>query len=170
MTQESNPQLSRLLRDAMSRRQFLRVTGGLSSVAILAACAPAAPAPTGDSGDAPAADGEAAAGEPRPGGTLGLMGHQEVAGLSPEQWGPSVQTTAIRAIHDSLVLRDEMLVTQPLLAESYEVAEDGLTYTFNLRQGVLLSVGVSFDGQDCEHISCVARVPDPGVVGFNSGG
>ena len=30
------------------------------------------------------------------GGTMGLMGHQEVAGLSPDDWGPSVQTN-----HDS---------------------------------------------------------------------
>lgn len=37
---------------------------------------------------------------------------------------------------DGLMEYDSEGVQQPALAESYEVSEDGLTYTFHLRQGL----------------------------------
>jgi peptide/nickel transport system substrate-binding protein len=36
---------------------------------------------------------------------------------------------------------------EPVLAESYEVSEDGLTYTFHLRQGVTFTDGTPFDAE-----------------------
>ena len=39
-------------------------------------------------------------------------------------------------IFDSLVELDEKLGVKPLLAESWEVSRDGLTYTFKLKKGV----------------------------------
>ena len=38
--------------------------------------------------------------------------------------------------YDGLVEYDNEGVLQPALAESYEVSEDGLTYTFHIRQGL----------------------------------
>lgn len=141
-----------------SRRKFLKLTAAGAATGALVACAPTvAPA---DSGSAPAGDEEAASSGPVQGGTLGLMGHQEVAGLSPEFWGPSVQTTAIRAIHDSVMLLDEMLVNQPLLAESFEVSEDGLTYTFNLHQGVMFHDGKELTAADVVYTMDYYRNPD----------
>lgn len=89
----------------VSRRKFLQLAAVGTAATALIACAPAV-APTGGTGDTPAAGDDAAPTGPVQGGTLGLMGHQEVAGLSPEFWGPSVQTTMIRAIHDSVMLLD----------------------------------------------------------------
>ena len=40
---------------------------------------------------------------------------------------------------------------QPQLATSYDVSEDGLTYTFHLRDGVTFSDGSSFDAADAVH-------------------
>ncbi len=94
------------------------------------------------------------------GGTIGLMGHQEVAGLSPDDWGPSIQTTMIRAIHDSLVQDDEDLVIQPNLAESYEIAADGLTYTFNLVQGVKFHNGDELTSADVKYTIDYYRDPE----------
>lgn len=135
----------------VSRRQFLQLTGAsFSAAAILAACGVPAGAP------ATGGEGEGA----MSGGTLGLMGHQEVAGLGVDDYGPSVQTTMIRAIHDSLLLDDENLITQPVLAESYEVSPDGLTYTFNLHQGVKFHDGTDFTSADVKYTYDYFRNPD----------
>ena len=40
---------------------------------------------------------------------------------------------------------------QPQLATSYDVSEDGLTYTFHLREGVTFSDGTAFDAADAVH-------------------
>ena len=96
----------------ITRRKFLQLSAVGAAAGALVACMPAA-APAG-SGAAPAAGEEAASSGPIQGGTLGLMGHQEVAGLSPDYSGPSVQETMILAIHDSVLMLDEMLVNQPL--------------------------------------------------------
>jgi len=40
---------------------------------------------------------------------------------------------------------------QPQLATSYDVSEDGLTYTFHLREGVTFSDGTGFDAADAVH-------------------
>jgi ABC-type oligopeptide transport system substrate-binding subunit len=48
----------------------------------------------------------------------------------------SVDSEAIVNTYDGLMEYDVEGELQPALAESYEVSEDGLTYTFHLRQGV----------------------------------
>jgi peptide/nickel transport system substrate-binding protein len=50
-----------------------------------------------------------------------------------------------RGIFDSLVWLDDQGEVQPALAESWEVSDDGLTYTFNLRQGVTFHNGEPFN-------------------------
>mgnify|MGYP005839405523 CR=1 FL=1 len=138
----------------ITRRQFMQVGAAGVTTAILAACAPAAPAPS-----APAAGGAAAPSGPVRGGTLRLMGHQEVAGMGPGDQGASVQENIVRAIHDSLVMVDEMLVTKPVLAESYEVAPDGLTYTFTLKQGVKFHDGTELTAADVAYTFNFYRDP-----------
>jgi peptide/nickel transport system substrate-binding protein len=129
-----------------TRRQFLQYSAAGLSTALLAACAPSgAPAPAAESGAAPAAGG------PTQGGTLRLMGHQEVAGMSPNNQGASVQETVIYAIHNAVVKGDHTQTTQPVLAESYEVAEDGLTYTFHLHQGVKFHDGKELTAADVKY-------------------
>lgn len=59
----------------------------------------------------------------------------------PEQWDILATSNAADAemivqTYDGLMEYDLEGVLQPALAESYEVSEDGLTYTFHLRQGV----------------------------------
>ncbi|HEV8307325.1 MAG TPA: peptide-binding protein [Methylomirabilota bacterium] len=49
---------------------------------------------------------------------------------------------------DSLVELDEKLGVKPLLAESWEVSRDGLTYTFKLRKGVKWHDGKPFTARD----------------------
>src|SRR6266516_3043038 len=49
---------------------------------------------------------------------------------------------------DSLLELDQNLNVRPLLAESWEVSRDGLTYTFKLRKGVRWHDGKPFTARD----------------------
>jgi peptide/nickel transport system substrate-binding protein len=51
-------------------------------------------------------------------------------------------------IFDSLVELDDKLNVKPLLAESWEVSRDGLTYTFKLKKGVKWHDGKPFTARD----------------------
>lgn len=122
-------------------------------VLLLAACTPAAgPSDAPAEGDAAAeTGGDAASDDGATGGTLVWVGHQEVSGLSPSDAGPTVQWVMIYNIHDGLLLLDENYELQPYLAESYEVSEDGLQYTFHLREGITFHDGSPFTAEDAKY-------------------
>ena len=65
-------------------------------------------------------------------------------------------------IYDSLVELDEKLGVKPLLAESWEVSRDGLTYTFKLKKGVKWHDGKPFTARDVAFT--FYSVLDPKVV------
>ncbi|MCE7988676.1 MAG: ABC transporter substrate-binding protein [Caldilinea sp. CFX5] len=135
----------------LDRRQFLQLTGIGLSAATLAACVPASGPETGGEASAPAADAPAAAAGEATGGTLIWVGHQEVSGLSPNDAGPTVHWTMISNIHNALIQVGLDNSLEPVLAESYEVAEDGLTYTFKLRQGIKFHDGKEFTAADVKY-------------------
>jgi peptide/nickel transport system substrate-binding protein len=141
----------------LSRRSFLRYAAFGSGAAFLAACAPAAVPGAGTSADqAPdvseatdvSSDAQATA---QQGGTMVWLGHQEVAGLSPDDYGPTVQAVLIYNILNPLVYYNEFVELEPVLAESYEVSEDGLTYTFKLHEGVLFHDGTELTAEDVKY-------------------
>jgi peptide/nickel transport system substrate-binding protein len=80
--------------------------------------------------------------------------------MGPGNLGASVEQTVVYAIHNSLMLMDELLVNRPVLAESFEVAEDGLTYTFNLVQGVKFHDGADFTAKDVVYALDFYRNPE----------
>ena len=55
---------------------------------------------------------------------------------------------AATQLFDSLVYTDTEGVTQPALAESWEISEDGTVYTFYLREGVTFHNGEAFTADD----------------------
>jgi peptide/nickel transport system substrate-binding protein len=112
--------------------------------------------------DTPEPVEEADAGPPQ-GGTVVLMGHQEVAGLGADDEGPTVQWVMITNIHNALLEMDENLRIEPVLAESFEVSDDGLQYTFNLRQGVLFHDGKEFTAEDVKYTYEYYGNPDNGA-------
>jgi peptide/nickel transport system substrate-binding protein len=85
------------------------------------------------------------------GGTLTWLGHQEVAGLGPNDIGPDVQAAVIFNILNPLVHVNHLTETELVLARSYDVAEDGLTYTFELHEGVLFHDGSEFTAEDVKY-------------------
>lgn len=138
------------VRVGMNRREFMRfsaVAGG--SAALLAACA----VPVTTPADTTSTEGSAAPAEEAAveGGTMIWMGHQEVAGLSPNDVGPTVQWMMISQIHEpmiSLTVENEL---EPILAESWEVSDDFLTYTFHLREGISFTNGQPFTSADVKY-------------------
>ncbi len=110
----SDTKLARLLSKPLSRRQFLRYSAATGIGVYLGA----------GSMNAWAQGTE--------GGTLTWLGHQEVAGLGPNDIGPDVQASVIFNVLNPLVHVNYASETEPILARSYEVAEDGLSYTFYL--------------------------------------
>lgn len=107
-------------------------------------------------------------GEPKQGGTLVLMGHQEIASLSPDDAGPTVHFVMVEQIHNGLVQLDENFVLQPVLAEALpEVSDDGLTYTFKLRPGVKFHDGTEFTSEDVKYTYEWYMNPDNAAVNAN---
>lgn len=115
---------------------------------LLAACAaPAAPTAS-DSGEAATEEIAADAGEPQMGGTLVIGSTQ-----TPRHLNPSVQSGTATAvpgtqIFASLLRYDENWNPHPYLAESWEVAEDGLSITVNLVEGATFHDGEPITSED----------------------
>ncbi|WP_440312299.1 ABC transporter substrate-binding protein [Leucobacter chromiireducens] len=76
-----------------------------------------------------------------------------VTPAQPESLDPQISTDSIMGeitgpIFETLVTADENLQVQPMLAESYEVSDDSLEYTFHLREGVKFQDGSHLDADD----------------------
>ncbi len=85
------------------------------------------------------------------GGTMVWLGHQEVAGMSPNDSGPTVQYSVITNIINPLLMVNHLTEIEPILAQSYELAEDGLSYTFKLHEGVLFHNGEELTAEDVKY-------------------
>lgn len=72
----------------------------------------------------------------------------EPGNLNPFVWPTTSDTNVTHMIFDSLVKPSPELELQPALAESWEISEDGLVYTFKLRDGVTWHDGEAFDAED----------------------
>lgn len=82
------------------------------------------------------------------GGTLVQITQPEPPNLAPyvSTSGPIAQVTS--KVFDGLLEYDFNLAPQPSLAESWEVAADGLTITFNLRDDVVFHDGAPLTSED----------------------
>jgi peptide/nickel transport system substrate-binding protein len=100
----------------------------------------------------------------RYGGEIIVLGHHEVASLSPDDRGPTVHWTMITNIHDALVAIDWTYELVYELAESIDISDDGLEYTVNLRQGVLWHDGEEFNAEDVVYTYDFHRNPDNATV------
>ena len=125
----------------MQRRpqRVLAASAATLTAVTLAACA---------SSDRDAGGGGEGGGEAQSGGTL-VFG----AAGDPKMFDPAFASDGetfrvARQIHEGL-LGNELGGTDPVpeLAEDWEVSEDGLEYTFNLRQGVQFHDGTEFNAE-----------------------
>lgn len=123
----------------MKRRTFV---GGFLAVAGLAATG----CSTGEGVDL--SGGQADFGNPTTGPVLRVAIGGEPDQLDPHSSSAYFTFQVLENIFDTLVQPDENLQMQPALAESWEISDDQLTYTFALRQGVRWHDGSPFTAED----------------------
>jgi peptide/nickel transport system substrate-binding protein len=129
----SDNKLARLMARRISRRQFLRYSAATGVGVYLGAGTMSAWA------------------QGVQGGTLTWLGHQEVAGLGPNDIGADVQAAVIFNILNPLVHVDYMAQTVPVLARSWQLGEDNLSYTFQLHEGVRFHDGSELTAEDVKY-------------------
>ncbi|MBM6594281.1 ABC transporter substrate-binding protein [Microvirga pudoricolor] len=84
----------------------------------------------------------------------------EPPGLDPTVAAPvAIREVTWVNLYEGLVRLDRTGKVQPLLAKSWEVAPDGLTYTFKLQDGVKFHDGSTFDSADVKFAFDRARDP-----------
>ncbi|WP_313027996.1 ABC transporter substrate-binding protein [Brucella sp.] len=83
--------------------------------------------------------------EPVSGGSLTWGVETEPSTLNPHLNGQAKAKLILRNSYESLLARTPEGGYVPWLAKSYEVSDDGKTYTFKLRDGVKFSDGEKFD-------------------------
>ncbi|NJN67237.1 MAG: hypothetical protein HC884_11260, partial [Chloroflexaceae bacterium] len=65
-----------------------------------------------------------------------IVGVQDLASLDPAHAGEQQSITVMNLVFGGLVRLDEDLMVQPDGAESWQVSEDGRTYTFHIRRNL----------------------------------
>lgn len=83
-------------------------------------------------------------GDPVSGGTLTLIRADDAVNLTPGANSGLADIAANFFLYDALVIQDFNGEIQPALAESWDNSEDGLTWTFKLRQDVTFHSGEAF--------------------------
>ncbi len=158
----------------VGRRTFLKMMAAGAAASALAACAAGAPAEVAAPAAAPTAvptpEAVAGAGMMRPegnpvrGGTLRTAFGVTMSHFDAHQGGG---THVLSHMYNNLVrnnLVDGLRTIIPDLAESWEVGEGGLSYSFALREGVTYHDGEAFSAQDV--VATFNRILDPpeGIV------
>ncbi|HRW03603.1 MAG TPA: ABC transporter substrate-binding protein [Caldilineaceae bacterium] len=132
----------------LSRRTVMRLmaaAGTLTLAQVVAACAAPAAAPSGST-----QSGEAAAPTTATGGELvaGWAGVAEIQTLDPAQINQVLQFQIASNVLSGLTHIDPSLTGQGDLAVDWNVSDDGLEWTFNLREGVTWHDGAPFSADD----------------------
>ncbi len=88
---------------------------------------------------------------------IGMSGNPDT--LDPHRTSGTLTFFSIRGFYDTLIEPGEDGEYRPALAESWEVSDDGLSWTFELRSGVLFHHGRSLEAADV--VATFERILDP---------
>ncbi len=96
--------------------------------------------------------------------------HSNIATLDPAFARTQGDTWAVNQLYNGLVQLDDSLRIQPDIAKTWYISEDGLTYTFFLRNDVLFHQSEAFGNQQTRNVSArdfeysFQRLLDPEVA------
>ena len=81
---------------------------------------------------------------------LNMVFEADIATLHPSDFSTTVEMDTNRQIYDTLMYKPQGATTepQPRIAKSYKISEDGLTYTFELRNDVTFHNGKPLTAKD----------------------
>ncbi|CAN5845192.1 ABC transporter substrate-binding protein [soil metagenome] len=105
--------------------------------------------------------------EPQYGGILRAGMQTDPVGLDPHSTQATSTRNVLENVYDTLVMFDSSLQIVPGLAESWEASEDGLTWTFKLRDGVMFHDGTPLRASDV--VFSLQRIVDPDIASPRSG-
>lgn len=132
---------------AVSRRDALKGAGAASAAVALGLSRAGSPSATAQSE------------EPKRGGTLVAAMQVDATSLDPHLSSSYSSTLVIEQVYNGLIQFDPDMNIVPDLAESWTITEDGLTYEFTIRQGVLFHNGREMTVDDV--VYSLNRVRDP---------
>jgi peptide/nickel transport system substrate-binding protein len=104
------------------------------------------------------------AGSPRSGGHVVAGAAREPDSLHPWLAGTVAAFDVLEGVMDGLLRYTAEGKLRPALAEGFSISDDGLTYTFRLRQGVRFHNGEPFSGADFAAAWEVSKGRDFGVL------
>jgi ABC-type transport system substrate-binding protein len=127
---------------------FLAACGGDSQTD----AAPPATTSATETGAAAETGGTQAAGEPKQGGRLKIAFGQDIVNIGTADWGYTGFTIGY-AVFDRLLrlTPDGKSIEPELVTELPELSEDGLTYTFKIRPGVMFHDGTEMTAEDVKY-------------------
>ncbi|MGH2559782.1 MAG: ABC transporter substrate-binding protein, partial [Thermomicrobiales bacterium] len=128
-----------------SRREIVRRAAalGLSGAALTTLGAAAAPGSGATKLLRAAQDGA-----PKPGGILKVGLQADPTGLDPHVQSLTAIWHIVEQVYSNLTAVNPDLSISPSLAESWDISDDGLTYTFHLRAGVAFHDGAPLKASD----------------------
>ena len=141
----------------ISRRNFLKVAGVSAAALGLAACGGSKSGSTATSGSAAGSTA----------GGVNTAGFTVQYGSNPETLDPALNSAidganTIITIFEPLLLINENTEVVGGQAESWETSEDGLTWTFTMRDGLKWSDGTDLNAKDFEY--SFKRMVDPNTA------
>ena len=133
----------------ISRRNFLKVAGVGAAALGLAACGGSKSGSTATSGSASSAAGSST-------GSVSTAGFTVQYGSNPETLDPALNSAVdggntIITVFETLLIINENNEAVPGQAESWTTSEDGLTWTFTMRDGLKWSDGTDLNAKDFEY-------------------
>ncbi|MCA9838389.1 MAG: ABC transporter substrate-binding protein [Trueperaceae bacterium] len=105
--------------------------------------------------------------QPKYGGVLRAGMQTDPVGLDPHTSQATATRNMLENTYDTLVMLNENLEIVPGLAESWEASEDGLAWTFNLREGVTFHNGDPLKASDV--VFSLNRIKDPDIASPRAG-
>lgn len=148
----------------MKMKKFIAVAMAGCMAASLAACGASASSASSSGGDATTTStGEVASGDVEV-ASGDVTGFTVQLGPNPETLDPALNSAVDGAnllitLYETLLIVDENGEVQPGQAESWDVSEDGLVWTFTMRDGLKWSDGSDLNAKDFEY--SMKRLADP---------